>query len=137
MNKIKPTILTLLAISFLALALQMVITDFNLVGFNKVVLVSISSVMAAIMFLASWFSWQKSFKETPKPNKTPKIKIFRFGKVLFASYGVAFAASLIIIVFGTWIFGFEALDNFISKYMPYTLLIITGISVPFVNKYLS
>ena len=137
MNKIKPTLYTLLTLSFLALALQMVITDFNLVGFNKMVLVSISLLMAVIMFFASWYSWEKSLKETPSQRSTSKNKLFRVGKVIFASYGVALAASITIIVFGTWIFGFEVIDNFITTYMTYTLLIITGISMPLVNKYMS
>ena len=137
MNKIKPILYTLLTLSFLALALQMAITDFNLVGFNKIILVSISLLMAVIMFFSSWYSWGKSFKEIPVKQSAPKNKLFRIGKVFFASYGLALAVSIIIIVFGTWIFGFELIDSFITTYMNYTLLIITGVSAPLVNKYMS
>ena len=131
-----PSIYTFLALSFLALSLQMVITDFHLNGFNKNVLVSISCVMAGILFVASWFSWKKSFKEKPAGHYIGNITLRRFGKILVAGYGIAFASSLLVIVFGTWLFGFEIIDSFITNYWTYTLLVITGISLPFVHKYL-
>jgi len=136
MNKIMPTIYTLLALSFLALALQMVISDFQLRGFNKVVLVSVSSIMAGIMVIASLLAWKNAIKNKPIKRAPVNFTLSRFGKVLFASYGVAFSASIIIIVLGMWIFGFKVIDHYIINYWTYILLVLTGISMPFVNKYL-
>ena len=138
MNKIKPTIYSVLAISFLVLSLEMIISGFDVPGFNRNILVTISVVMAAIMFTASWVLWKKVLSNTNdkyREHRTTKGPL-RVTKIILASYGVAFATSLTIILAGMWVFGFDVIDAFVKQYMGFTLVVVTIVSVPIVNKYL-
>ena len=135
---IKAIIYTALALSFLALTMQMVIGGFDYPGFNSKVMVTVSSAMAAIMFLVSWGLWKSALASNNESNIPPKTPFSagRVFKVIFASYGVAFASSILIVVAGMWLFGFEEIHTYIKSYMGISLLVITVACSPIVNRYL-
>ena len=61
----------------------------------------------------------------------------RFIKVLFASFAAVIGISILVIVLGSFYFGFEKVDSVIENYLLYAVGIITVIVFPFINKKLS
>ncbi|MCK5497676.1 MAG: hypothetical protein KAI77_00655 [Gammaproteobacteria bacterium] len=67
--------------------------------------------------------------------KIPQINLFlRFGKVFFASYAVAIGVFILSIIIGSFLIGFEDVDKHVIGNAAIILVIVTLISLPFVNK---
>jgi len=62
--------------------------------------------------------------------------ISRKMKILVASFMAAVGISIVGIVVGEMIFGFEKVDSAIENYMGFILIVVTAICYPFANKYL-
>jgi hypothetical protein len=63
-------------------------------------------------------------------------KIFRFLKVLFASFAAAVGIGITGIAIGLFIFGSDQTDNFIDNYVIYALLLIALIIYPLMAQHL-
>ena len=63
-------------------------------------------------------------------------KILRIGKVVFASYAVAIGVTILVVVIGLFVVGFEAIDKLVFGNVRVLIPIATIVAIPFVNKYL-
>lgn len=133
MKWVRPIIYGSFAISFMMLATFFLLSDFSLSGFNRNVLLLVSAVMALIMAWAALISLKlKDSEATGKPSHS----IAHYGKVIFASYGVAVGGVILLNVVGLFILGFEAVDEYLLENTWLVLLGITILALPVVSRYL-
>ena len=69
-------------------------------------------------------------------TKNAGSKILRIGKVIFASHAVAVGVTILVIVIGMFLVGFETIDKLVFGNVRVLLPIVTIAAIPFVSKYL-
>ena len=68
--------------------------------------------------------------------KNAGSKILRIGKVIFASYAVAVGVTILVIVIGMFLVGFETIDKLVFGNVRVLVPLVTIAAIPFVSKYL-
>ena len=135
MRKLGATILGLISIGFVGVG-GLMIAGGAYIGEVQALVLLLIAVIALGTFAVATHIWttQPSMPSAVAPQQSRgRLRII---KILFGSYAIAFSISMLILVFGIFLFSGESINSFFDKYMGYVLLGITIVCLPIVNRYM-